>query len=139
MDDMHYSIGILGARLFLGLLFFMQGYDKVVRLGIKKVAQTYRTELNRTALPPVVITLSAYATSYIEMVGGLMLLLGFMKYYVLYALGFDLMMVAVAMSLISPLWQTDLVFPRLVLLLTLLFVPAAWDVFSLDSFMTIAR
>jgi uncharacterized membrane protein YphA (DoxX/SURF4 family) len=138
MNEIHYNIGIFGARIFLGLLFFMQGYDKVFKLGIKKVVQTFRMELQRSRLSESVITLAAYMTSYIEMVGGLMLILGFMKYYMLYALGLDLIMVSIAMGLISPLWNTELVFPRIAMLLLLLLVPASWDMFSIDYLLNIS-
>lgn len=138
MNDMHYNIGVLGARIFLGLLFFIQGYDKVFKLGVTKVAQAFRMELSHTILPTPLITFSAYISSYIELLSGLMLILGIFKYYALYALGIDLLMVSVAMGLISPLWDTNLVFPRAALVLLLLLLPDAWDIFSLDHLVSVS-
>lgn len=132
IDQLHLQAAVFFARVFLGLLFFIQGADKVFGVGLSKVAQTTRGELARTFLPAPVVTAVAYITSVIEFAGGFLLLVGFLKYAALYALGIDLLVVAVAMGLISPLWKTDLVFPRLLLLLFLLIAPPEWDVFSLD-------
>ncbi len=137
MNDMNYTIGILMARIFLGLLFFIQGYDKVFNLGIKKVANTFIMELSHTRIPRPLIILSAYATSWIELMGGLWVMFGFMKYYALYALGLDMLLVTIAMGLISPLWDTNLVFPRLVIVLLLLFAPPVWDLFSIDYLLSL--
>ena len=132
MSEYHEHIAVLITRVFLGILFFIQGYDKVFNVKLKGVIQTFKFEMNKPHLPGFVFTLSAYYTSYIELIGGLMLIIGFMKYYALYALGVDLILVAIAMGMVKPVWDMGLVFPRLVLLLTLLLVPESWDIFSLD-------
>jgi uncharacterized membrane protein YphA (DoxX/SURF4 family) len=133
MNEEHYKIAILIARVFLGVLFFMQGYDKVFGIGLKNITESFKKELGNSILPGPIITLSAYYTSFIELIGGFFLILGFMKYYTLYALGLDLILVAVAMGMIEPLWKMDFVFPRLALILFLLVVPAEWDTFCLDT------
>lgn len=133
MDEYNYKIAVLIARVFLGVLFFIQGYDKVFKIGLKEVVRTFKAELGSSKIPGFIVVASAYYTSYIELLGGLLLILGFMQSYALYALGLDLIMVAVAMSIINPLWKMDFVFPRLVLLLFLLFMSHASDLFALDS------
>ena len=136
MDECNYMIAVFIARVFLGVLFFMQGYDKVFKVKMNNVIDTFKTELGDSRLPAPLISLAAYYTSYVEMIGGLFLIFGFMKNYALYALGIDLILVAVAMSIIEPLWKMDYVFPRLVLLLLLLIVPTAWDFLSIDSLLS---
>jgi putative oxidoreductase len=81
----------------------------------------------------------AYLSSYIEFIGGIMLLVGFMKYYALTALGIDLIIVAVAMGLIKPVWNMDIVFPRLALLLFLMVSPSGWDHLSLDHLISSSK
>jgi uncharacterized membrane protein YphA (DoxX/SURF4 family) len=138
MNEQNYMVGLLIARVFLGVLFFIQGYDKVFKLGLSKVILTFRNELGRSQFPNPVINASAYYTSYAELIGGLCLIFGFMKYYALYALGLDLVMVAVAMGTISPLWKMDFVFPRLILLLLLLLSPPAWDALTADHLISVS-
>jgi putative oxidoreductase len=139
MNLNNYEIALTIARVFLGVLFFLQGYDKVFRIGLQKVAQAFETELAHANLPSFIIIPAAYFTSYTELLGGFFLIAGFAKYYALYALGIDLVMVAVAMGLINPLWKMDFVFPRLALLLFLLCMPPAAEFFSLDHWLGIFR
>lgn len=134
MENFNVYAAVLIARVFLGTLFLLQGYDKVFRTGIHKIIPVYKQELSRAKLPGFIITLSAYFTSWIELLGGLLLIFGVFENIALYALGIDLILVAVAMGLISPLWQMDYVFPRLILVLLLLLIPPSFDRFSLDYF-----
>lgn len=119
-------------RIFLGLLFFAQGYDKVFKVKVSGVIQTFEHPVIVNHIPRWMLVLSAYFTSYAELIGGLLLILGFVKYYALYLLGIDLLMVAVAFSIIEPMWDLRYVFPRVILLLTALIIPSEWDVLSID-------
>ena len=121
-------------RVFLGILFFAQGYDKVLRVKINGVVQTFEHPFIIKHIPRWLLILSAYFTSYVELICGFMLILGFVKYYVLYLLGIDLLMVAIAFSIIEPMWDLRHVFPRMLLLLAALMVPSEWDVISIDWF-----
>ncbi len=132
MTEYNENIAVLIARLFLGVLFFIQGYDKVFNLKLKEVICGFREELGEKNFSDPVLKVSAYYSSYAELVGGILLIAGFLKFYALCALGIDLLLVAVAMGVIKPLWSMDYVFPRLVLLLILLFLPPHLDIFSLD-------
>jgi putative oxidoreductase len=120
-------------RLILGILFFFQGYDKVFRVRMPGVIEFFRVESNHRRIPDFVLRLSAYLTSYIELLGGLMLILGLFKTWALYLLGFDLILVSAAFSLLKPMWDMQLLFPRLVLLAALLYFPPGWDLISLDN------
>jgi uncharacterized membrane protein YphA (DoxX/SURF4 family) len=126
------TIAILVARVILGILFFAQGYDKVFNVRLDGVIATFRQPMGSKQIPDFILTLSAYYTSYIELIGGLLLIIGFAKIYVLALLGLDLILVAAAFSIMKPMWDMQYFFPRLALLIFLLLVPAGWDVFSLD-------
>ena len=134
MEDFSSQAAVLIARLFLGTLFLLQGYDKIFKTGLRNVIPVYKQELVRSGLPAFMINGAAYYTSWSELLGGLLLILGLFKGFALYALGVDLVLVAVAMGLIEPLWRMDYVFPRLALLLFLLFAPGR-DCFSIDHFL----
>ena len=120
------------ARVFLGLLFFFQGVDAVFNIRIKGVIQTIREPLVSRGVPPFMILLGAYYTSYIELIGGLCLIIGFAKYYALYLLGIDLLIASIAFGIVKPMWDMQFVFPRLALLIFFLIAPSQWDVISVD-------
>jgi len=120
------------ARVFLGLVFFLQGYDKVFRMGVKQVIQTVHQPLSEKGVPKIFSVLGAYFTSYVELICGALLIIGFVKYYCLYLLGFDLLFAAFAFGIVEPVWDMKHIFPRLALLIFLLAIPSQWDVISLD-------
>lgn len=123
------------ARAFLGFLFLFQGYDAVFRIKPKGVIDAIESPLKQRGVPYFLIAAGAYFTAYTELVGGLFLLLGFFRYYTLALLGLNLLVASVVFGLIKPMWDMQYVFPRLLLLLFLLLVPAAWDTLSLDFLM----
>jgi len=125
------SAAIFLSRVLLGILFMFQGYDKVFSLGIKTVAQTIRPAYPKA--PYSFIMFIAVFTSFVEFIGGLFLIAGLFKYYTLYILGIDLIIVSIGLSLVDPVWKMDIVFPRFLLLLFVLIVPADYDVLSLDK------
>lgn len=120
------------ARVFLGFVFFLQGYDKVFRLGVKQVIQTVHEPLAAKGVPRFFSATGAYFTSYIELIFGALLIIGFAKYYCLGLLGFDLIFAAIAFGIVEPVWDMKHIFPRLALLLFLLVIPSQWDVISID-------
>jgi uncharacterized membrane protein YphA (DoxX/SURF4 family) len=129
----HQSALSLILRLILGILFLFQGIDKVFNLGLKKVANTFQYELGTKKIPIWILYVTGFYTSYIELLGGLLLIAGLFKTYVLYLLGIDLILVTIAFSIIYPLWDMKFVWPRLLLLAILLYLPPAWDNCSFDS------
>lgn len=126
------TIAVFIARVILGILFFAQGYDKVFKVKLHSVIATFRQPMESKRIPDLVLTASAYYTSYIELIGGALLIIGFAKTYVLALLGLDLILVAAAFSIMKPMWDMQYFFPRLALLVFLLLVPPAWDVLSAD-------
>lgn len=128
------SIAILIARIFLGILFLFQGYDKLFKVGMRNVIQDFSGEMNKKNIPMFFLTTGAWFTSLIEFICGGLLILGLAKYTALYFLCADIILVSIAFSIIRPMWDLQYVFPRVVLLIFLLVVPKEWDVFVLDNF-----
>jgi putative oxidoreductase len=121
------------ARLFLGILFFVQGYDKVFRVKVQTVYTTMLPSFNRLNMNSTLVKIMAYITSYIELVGGFLLILGLFTKAALVLLGVDLLIVAIGLGMLAPMWDMQHAFPRLILLLILLVLPDYWNIFSLDE------
>lgn len=130
---------VLIARVFLGLLFFFQGYDAVVKVRISNVIRTYENSFSHKGIPRFLTAAGAWFTSYAELLGGMLLITGLFRYYAMALLGADLVIASVAFGITSPVWDMRHVFPRLALLLFLLAVPAGWDRFSLDHLLAFTR
>jgi uncharacterized membrane protein YphA (DoxX/SURF4 family) len=128
----HETVLTFTFRVILGILFFFQGYDKVFRVKISNVIKTLELEMNNYKMPKPLLVFSAVYSSYIEFLGGLLLITGFLTKYVLYAIGLDLIMVVIAFSLIKPLWDMTLVFPRLILWGVVMVIPEAFNTLSVD-------
>jgi len=126
------AIAVLVLRLVLGLIFFMQGYGKVVAIGVENVHTTFFLETYKELLPFFVTYTTAYFTSYIELLGGFFLIIGFKRDLALYLLGVVLVIVTFGHGLITPIWDLSHVMFRLFLLVALLLLPKEWDYFSID-------
>ncbi len=137
MNTYPFEFGIFVARVFLGILFFFQGYEKVFRLPVREVIDSFHDSAQARHLPDALLKFGVYFTSYTELIGGFLLIAGLFKYYALLFLGVDLLFVALAFSILRPMWDMGHVFPRLVLLLFLLCLPAELDTFSLDCLFSI--
>lgn len=120
------------ARIFLGFLFFFQGYDALFNIGIKKVISTYKYGFNSKGVPGILTTLAALFTTYTEFICGFLLIFGLFEIPALYLLGINLVVAALGFGLNNPLWDMRHVFPRLILLLFLLIIPLEWHNWSLD-------
>jgi putative oxidoreductase len=119
-------------RIFLGILFVFQGYDKVFRIKPSGVVKMFEYPFRQTGLPVWILYTGVYVTSVIELSCGLLLIIGLFKYYALYLLGIDLLLVSFGLGLINPMWDVKHAWPRLLLLILLLLLPSSWDTFSLD-------
>jgi putative oxidoreductase len=132
MSEYKVQVAELFIRSFTAILFLLQGYDKIFRIKMPGVIETFRADATRYHVPSPVLNLVAYYTSYVELLGGLCLLVGFCSTLALYALGLDLLIVAFAFSVMEPMWDLKHVFPRVILLAVLLMLPADCSFFSLD-------
>ncbi len=134
--NLNRSIGILTIRLLLGFLFFFQGYGKVFKFGVENVYNNFFKETYTSLLPDFLVYGTAYYTSYIELLGGFLLILGLKRDYALYALASVLVIVTFGHGLAEPIWDASHVLVRSVFLIPLLLLPKEWDRFSIDGLLT---
>ena len=134
MNDVNKSIGVLTIRLLLGFIFLMQGFGKVFTWGVENVYQMpFFHETYKDLLPHFLIKATAYYTSYVELIGGFLLVIGFKTNLALYALASVLVIVTFGHGLAEPIWDLSHVMYRAMLLVALLLLPSAWDRFALDK------
>ena len=135
--NFHESFSALLPRLFLGVLFIAQGYDKAFRIKIRGVVDAFQAPAELHHVSRNLLQFSAWFTTTVELIGGLLILVGLFRYFAMYILGVDLLLVSIAFSLVNPIWDLKHIFPRLLLLILLLLMPPAWDVVSLDYWLGI--
>ena len=132
--NLNKSIAVLTLRLILGFIFLMQGFGKVFTWGVENVYNMdffYGTY--KVLLPEFIIWATAYYTSYVELIAGLLVVLGLKRDYALYALASVLVIVTFGHGLADPVWNLSHVMYRTMLLVTLLILPREWDKFSMDG------
>lgn len=133
ITELNRNAGMLGMRLILGLTFLFQGYGKVFSIGIHKIYQGFFLEqFHDTFLPEWLLKFTAYYTSFIELIAGFLLVIGFFKPLALYALLSVLIIVSFGHGLVEPIWDLHHVYFRAALLLSILFLPDEWDQWSFD-------
>ncbi|MGV3632231.1 MAG: DoxX family membrane protein [Bacteroidota bacterium] len=132
INQYHETAAVFIARVFLGCLFFFQGFDAVFQVKLKNVVETYRAAFASKGIPLSLLILASWFTCYTELIGGLLLILGLFKYAALYLLGLNLIVASVGFGIHTAMWDTRHVVPRLLLLLFLLVVPQDWDAWSID-------
>lgn len=129
----HEIVAVFLARIFLGLLFFFQGYDAVVNIKVKNVVTTYQSTFENKGIPKFITVCGVWYTSYSELIGGTLLILGLFEHCALYMLGMNLIIASAAFSINTPMWDMRFLFPRLAVLLFLLLVPPSWNVWAFDN------
>jgi putative oxidoreductase len=135
MNEYKLQIAEMLVRVFAGILFLFQGYDKLFRIKMPGVIATFSGDAQRYHIPMPIVTLISYYTSIAEFAGGLMLILGFFTQYALMALGLDLLLVCFAFTYMEPMWNMKYVFPRFLLVVFLLVIPAEHSKFTLDHYL----
>ncbi len=120
------------ARVILGILFLSQAYDKVFRIGLKQVVSAYELPVNNPLTSNFLVWAATLYTSYCELIGGLLLILGLFTNYALYFLAADMIIATIGFCLQSPLFDLKYVWNRVVLIGFLLIAPLQWNLFSLD-------
>ncbi|WP_298416866.1 DoxX family protein [uncultured Kordia sp.] len=127
------KIALLTIRLLLGFIFFFQGLGKIVKFGVDNVYNNFFAKTYDGILPDFLLYATAYYTSYIEFLGGALLIIGLKRDYTLYALASVLIIVTFGHGLVEPIWDLSQVMYRAILLLTLLLLPKEWDQYRLDT------
>ncbi len=133
IDQYHEIAGIFIARVFLGVLFFFQGYDAVFNIKVSVVIDTYQNMFEGKRMPRLLIVLASWFTTYTALFCGFLLIFGLFEYVALILLGINLITAAIGFGLNTPMWDSKYVFIRLVLILLLLLTPQDWHVWSLDN------
>lgn len=131
--NLNQQLAILTIRLLLALIFLMQGVGKVFKFGVENVYQNFFYEPYKDLLPDFLLKATAYYTSYVEFLGGLLLMIGLFRNYVLYAFASVLAIVTFGHGLVEPIWDLSHVMYRAILLIALLLLPDHWDRFSVDQ------
>ena len=132
--ELNYNIAELFIRCFLGILFVFQGYDKIFVVRIKNVVSAFHNETDRKKIPSFLLTFTSYFTSINEFFGGILLILGLFHLIVPILLAVNLLVVAIAFSVLKPIWDLQHVFPRVILLLIILLL-SNYYYFGLDTFL----
>ncbi|RXJ44280.1 DoxX family protein [Gelidibacter gilvus] len=133
ITNLNKTVSTLTVRLILGLIFLMQGFGKIFTWGMDNVINAdFFHGTFKDILPEFIIYATAYYTSYFELIGGFLLVLGLRTNYALYALASVLVIVTFGHGLAEPIWDLSHVMYRTVLLVTLLLLPRDWDTFSVD-------
>lgn len=130
----NFHIAELLVRVFAGVLFLYQGYDKLFRIKMPGVISAFTADAESYRIPRPILNLVAYYTSIVEFFGGFCLILGLFTSVALYALGIDLLLVCLAFSYMTPMWDMKHVFPRLMLVVALLLFPEESHFYGLDRF-----
>ncbi len=132
INQYHVVAAIFIARVFLGILFFFQGYDAIFNIKLKQVIETYHNTFVNKGIPKFLTISASWFTSYTALIGGFLLIIGLCEYSVLYLLGLNLIITAIGFSINNPMWDTRFVLPRLILIIFLLIVPQNRNIWSLD-------
>lgn len=127
------KIALLTIRLLLGFILFFQGFGKIFKFGVDNVYTNFFAKTYHGILPEYLLQATAYYTSYIEFIGGVLLIIGFKRDYTLYALASALIIITFGHGLVEPIWDLSHMMFRAILLLTLLLLPTAWDQYRLDT------
>lgn len=127
------KVGVLTLRLLLGFIFFFQGYGKVFNMKVSNVYNDFFKKTYEELLPDFLLQFTAYYTSYVELIGGFLLIIGLTRDWALYALASVLVIVTFGHGMAAPIWDASHVMVRALFLIPLLLLPREWDVFSLDT------
>lgn len=127
------NAGMFFIRVLLGIIFLMQGYGKIFTMGLPVVYDRFFKAFENGILPKWLIVFTAYYTSYVELIGGLLLIAGLLRKYAMYLLALDLLIVSFGHGLMEPIWDLSHVIPRAILLSVLFFLPYSWDKWNLDA------
>ncbi|MBR9833037.1 DoxX family membrane protein [bacterium] len=120
-------------RVILGSLFFFQAYDKLFRIGLQKNYHVYEEDCRKRKVPLSFMKISVLFSSYIELLGGLFLMIGVFQHFTLLLLGLNLIMVSVGLGFLQGLWDLRHVFPRLILLTLIYLIPKENDTWNFHT------
>ncbi len=120
------------ARTLTGLIFFWQGYYKVFVWGVAGVYERAFQPFEASLLPEFLLWATAYFTSFVEFLGGALLILGVARRAALYALGLVLLIVSFGHGLQEGIWDLHHVVFRAGGVVFLLWTDEAQDRWQLE-------
>lgn len=126
------SVAVFLTRELLAILFIFQGYDKLFKIGIRQVTNIIAPSYSKIGIGYSFLFTSMWLSSFVELIGGMLLMIGLLKFFTFVLLGINLLLVTVGLSLINPVGEMKLIFPRFILLLAVLLIPAESDTLSLS-------
>ncbi|TNE55219.1 MAG: DoxX family membrane protein [Bacteroidetes bacterium] len=127
------AVALLMLRFLLGIIFLFQGYGKVFRWGVENLYEQMFLKDYGAFFPENLLKFTAYYTSYVELIGGGLLILGLFRNYTLYALTSVLLIVSVGHGWAEGIWDLSHVWYRAACLFVILVLPASWDRWNFDS------
>ena len=122
-------------RVLLGVLFFMQGYDKIFKIRIAGVMDVTATPGMERIFGKNMLRMAIGLSSWAELLGGALLILGFQRDVALILLSANMLAVGIVFSLNKPMWNMEFYFPRMAMLVFLAIIPPGWDIWSVDWMM----
>ena len=128
-------IALLTMRIWLGSIFIIQASDKLFNIGIQNVSDAFEFKISHFALSPNVYRYFAGLTSIIELNAGILILFGLFKVVALAALALNILLLSIAFSLNTPMWDMRHFLPRFLILLIVMFTSNQNDWFSIDWLM----
>ena len=131
--ELNRAIATLTLRLLLGIIFFLQGFHKVFNWGIQDLYEEVFYNSSFEILPRFLVRATAYYTSYVELIAGFIIIIGFKRDWGLYALASVLVIVSIGHGMIETIWDLQHVIFRTILLVSLLLLPKEWDKYSIDG------
>lgn len=133
LNQQSFTIGVLFLRLLLGVILIMQGYGKIFTYGIENVYQQFFLPYaESTFLSEPILIFAAYFTSYVEFIGGILLIIGFARIIAYILIALVILIVSYGHGLMQPIWDLHHVFVRGAFLFALFIIPLAKDKLSLD-------
>jgi uncharacterized membrane protein YphA (DoxX/SURF4 family) len=129
------TMALLIARLLLGLLFFMGGVHKIFLIGLTAGAESMFVEpYANTFLPVWALWAGGVTVPFVEIIAGLLVIIGLWRKPAYLALGGVLALVTFGHLVLNPFFPFHHdVFPRAVLLIFLLWMGPGDDSLSLDG------
>ena len=135
-EELLIPFALLLMRLWLGMTLLMQAGDKLFSIGIHNVSEALEFKISRIKLSPSFYIFFTGLTSCLEFAGGILLILGLFKVFAFAMIGVNMLLVSLAFSLNSPMWDMRHFFPRFLILLLLMFLSHGNDWYSIDWIIT---
>ena len=124
-------IGVLGLRLVIGFLSFQIAMHKIFMNGLASEMRWFHDLA--AFFPDWVLWGTNIYCAAIELVGGAMLILGIGRDWALYAILSVLVIVTFGHGMEHEVWDIQQMMFRLSMVVTLLLLPAEWDVLRLEA------